>query len=49
MRFGQMLATLGVLAEDAPSRSLWDIEDEELLGVLEWFRQDLARREQGVT
>jgi hypothetical protein len=48
MRFGQMLATLGLLAEDAPGRSLWDIEDEELLAVLERFRQDLLRREQGV-
>jgi hypothetical protein len=48
MRFGQFLATLGLLAEDTAGRSLWDVEDEELLGVLERFRQDLARREQGV-
>jgi hypothetical protein len=48
MRFGQMLAPLAVLASDSPGRSLWDIEDNELVGVLERFRQDLANRGQGV-
>jgi hypothetical protein len=46
MRIGQLLATLGLLAEDMTDRSFWDIEDEELIAVLERFRQDLARREQ---
>jgi hypothetical protein len=49
MRFGQLLATLGLLAEDTTGRSLWDIEDEELVDVLERFRQDLARREENDT
>jgi hypothetical protein len=48
MRFGQMVATLGLLAEDDPGRSLWDVEDDELLAVIERFRQDLLRREQSV-
>lgn len=48
MRFGQMLATVGLLTEDMSGRSLWDIEDGNLVGVLERFRQDLVRREQGV-
>lgn len=46
MRVGQMLATLGLLAEDTAGRTLWDIEDEELLEVLNRFLQDLARRQQ---
>jgi hypothetical protein len=49
MRFGQLLATLGMLAEDMTDHSLWDIDDAELLGVMERFRQDLLRREQEVS
>jgi len=30
MRFGQIVATLGLLAEDDPGRSLWDVEDGDL-------------------
>jgi hypothetical protein len=48
MRFGQLLATLGLLGEDMTGRTLWEIEDEQLLEVLERFRQDLARREQSI-
>jgi len=44
MRLGQLMATLGLLAEDATDHSLWDIEDEELLAVMERFREDLVRR-----
>jgi hypothetical protein len=46
MRFGQLMATLGLLAEDATDHSLWDVEDEELLAVMEQFREKLARRGQ---
>lgn len=45
MRLGQLLATLGWLGEDMTGRNLWDIEDDELLGVVDRFRQDLAQRE----
>lgn len=48
MRFGQMLATLDILSEDMVGFNLWDIEDDQLVDVLERFRQDLARREQTI-
>lgn len=44
MRLGQLMATLGLLGEDATGHSLWDIEDEELASVLERFARDLERR-----
>jgi len=44
MRLGQLIATLGLLGEDATGRSLWDLEDEELAVALERFAGDLARR-----
>ena len=46
VRFGQLLANLGFLVEDQTDRSLWDIEDEELLRVMEMHRFDLLRRHQ---
>jgi hypothetical protein len=46
MRLGQLVATLGILGEDATGRSLWDLEDEELAAALERFAADLARRTQ---
>ena len=45
MRLGQLMAALGWLGEDMKGRTLWDIEDAELLEVIERFHQDLARRE----
>ena len=44
MRLGQLLATIGMLGEDATGRSLWDIEDEDLSAAVERFASDLARR-----
>jgi hypothetical protein len=44
VRFGQLLANLGFLVEDQTDQSLWDVEDEELLRVMEWHRTDLSRR-----
>jgi hypothetical protein len=44
MRIGQLLATVGMLGEDDTSRSLWDIEDEELAIAVERFATDLSRR-----
>ena len=44
MRLGQMIATLGLLGEDATGRSLWDIDDDELAAALERFVDDLMRR-----
>lgn len=44
MRFGQILATVGLLGEDETGHSLWDIEDAEFAAALERFAADLARR-----
>jgi hypothetical protein len=44
MRLGQVLATVGLLAEDETGHSLWDVEDTEFAAALERFSADLARR-----
>jgi hypothetical protein len=46
MRLGQLMATLGLLAEDTTDHSLWDVEDRDLLAVMERFQQDLSCRDQ---
>ncbi len=48
LRFGQLLANLGFLAEDLYDRTLWDIEDTELLQVIEKHRADLSKRQSNV-
>ena len=45
VRFGQLLANLGFLAEDMSDCTLWDIEDAELLQVIERHRADLSKRQ----
>jgi hypothetical protein len=45
MRFGQLMATLGFLAEDVSEHTVWEIEDAELLHVLEGHRAELAARQ----
>jgi hypothetical protein len=44
VRFGQLLANLGFLVEDRTDQSLWDIEDEQLLKVMEGHRAELSQR-----
>lgn len=44
VRLGQLLAHLGFLGEDQVSRSLWDIDDEQLLEVLYRHRGELVAR-----
>ena len=44
MRLGQVMATHGMLGEDATGRSLWCLEDDELGAALERFADDLTRR-----
>jgi hypothetical protein len=46
VRFGQLLANLGLLVEDQTDQSLWDVEDAILLEVIEKHRADLLRRQQ---
>lgn len=44
IRLGQLLAHLGFLGEDECGRTLWDVEDEELVAVLERHRGELRGR-----
>ena len=44
IRFGQMMATLGFLAEDFSDQSVWDVEDETLLAVADKHLADLTAR-----
>ena len=44
IRIGQLLAQIGFLGEDQTGRSLWEIEDEQLLTVLHQHRLELADR-----
>lgn len=44
VRLGQLLAHLGFLGEDQTGRTLWDIDDEQLLAVLYHHRAELVDR-----
>jgi hypothetical protein len=44
VRFGQLLANLGFLVEDRTDQSLWEVEDEQLLDVMEHHRVELSQR-----
>ncbi|HEX5104925.1 MAG TPA: hypothetical protein VFV87_13990 [Pirellulaceae bacterium] len=44
LRFGQLLATIGMLAEDDTGHGLWEVEDAEFAAAVERFALDLARR-----
>jgi hypothetical protein len=44
VRLGQLFAHLGFLGEDQTGRSLWNIDDEQLLAVLYHHRAELASR-----
>lgn len=44
LRFGQLIAIVGELAEDETAHALWDVEDSEFAAALERFANDLARR-----
>ena len=43
-RFGQLIATIGILAEDETGHSIWDLEDADFAAALERFAEDMARR-----
>jgi hypothetical protein len=45
VRLGQLLAHLGFLGQDQSGRSLWDIDDEQLLTVLYHHRAELVARQ----
>ena len=44
VRLGQLMAHLGFLGEDQTGRTLWDIDDEQLLAVLHHHRAELVAR-----
>jgi hypothetical protein len=44
IRLGQLLAHLGFLGEDQTGRTLWDIDDEQLLSVMYHHRGELTAR-----
>ena len=46
VRLGQLMAHLGFLGEDQVERTLWDIEDDELLAVLNRHRSELVARQE---
>jgi hypothetical protein len=46
VRLGQLMAHLGFLGEDQVERSLWEIEDDDLLAVLHRHRAELSARRQ---
>lgn len=46
VRLGQLLAHLGFLGQDQVERSLWNIDDEQLLTVLYHHRAELTSRTQ---
>jgi hypothetical protein len=47
VRLGQLFAHLGFLGEDQTERTLWDINDEQLLSVLHHHRAELLARQSG--
>ena len=44
VRIGQLTANLGFLAEDATDRTLWDIDDEDLLRLIEKHLAEMSSR-----
>ncbi|MEI8020412.1 MAG: hypothetical protein WCH39_19575 [Schlesneria sp.] len=48
IRFGQLMANLGFLSEEFENQSLWDIEDEPLLNVIEIHLAQLRQRQKAI-
>jgi hypothetical protein len=44
VRLGQLMAHLGFLGEDETNRTLWDIDDEQLLAIMYRHRSELMAR-----
>ena len=43
-RFGQLIANLAFMAAGPWDQTLWDLEDEPLLGAIRQMESDLAQR-----
>jgi len=46
IRFGQLMANLGFLSEEFENQSLWEIDDEQLLNVIEIHLAQLSQRQE---
>lgn len=46
VRFGQLIANLAFFAAGPWDKSLWDLEDDQLLAALKQHLADLSRRQQ---
>lgn len=44
LRFGQLIANLAFLAAGPWDRSLWDLEDDQLIGAIRQMESDLSQR-----
>jgi hypothetical protein len=44
MRFGQLMANLAFIAAGPWNETLWDLEDESLLGAIRQLEADLSQR-----
>jgi hypothetical protein len=44
MRFGQLIANLAFMAAGPWDRTLWDLEDEQLVGAIRQLETDLSQR-----
>jgi hypothetical protein len=44
MRFGQLIANLAFMAAGPWDQTLWNLEDEQLLGAIRQMEADLLRR-----
>ena len=44
VRFGQLIANLALMAAGPWDQTLWDLEDEKLLGAIRQLESDLSRR-----
>ena len=44
MRFGQLIANLAFMAAGPWDQTLWDLEDEKLVGAIRQLETDLAQR-----
>jgi len=51
MRFGQLIANLAFMAAGPWDQTLWDLEDEQLVGAIRQMESDLSQRagEAGLT
>jgi hypothetical protein len=47
MRFGQLIANLAFMAAGPWDQTLWDLEDEQLVGAIRQMESDLAQRSDG--